>query len=220
MEKFVSNNQLAERKQNVEQPCRHLQTNIIARAAKCLLKYCYNYFNMENKASSKDCFVEYAKWLFHYLVLWNVCRITYPHQISVIPNYPHLNVSGFDWIGKVFIIIGNGKLVPTNNWYPFQSIEKLIGSIFLLIRFPTDIWMHSLTACHTVMSPRIHSGSHAMNKLHFSVANSARRVCSGISLLWHYKNLFDQTELTSTVHNYWHITLASLTIMRRTLRKS
>lgn len=112
------------------------------------------------------------------------------------------------------------QLVPTNNWYPFQSIEKLIGSIFLLIRFPTDIWMHSLTACQTVMSPRIHSGSHAMNKLHFSVANSARRVCSGISLLWHYKNLFDQTELTSTVHNYWHITLASLTIMRRTLRKS
>ena len=62
MEKFVSNNQSAERKQNVEQPCRHLQTNIIARAAKCLLKYCYNYyFNMENKASSKDCFVEYVK---------------------------------------------------------------------------------------------------------------------------------------------------------------
>lgn len=97
------------------------------------------------------------------------------------------------------------QLVPTNNWYPFQSIEKLIGSIFLLIRFPTHIWMHFLTACHTVMSPRIHSGSHAMNKLHFSVANSARRVCSGISLLRHYKNLFDQTELTSTVHNYWQL---------------
>ena len=62
------------------------------RAAKCLLKYCiYNYFTMENKASSKDCFVESVKWLFRSLVLRHAYRITYPHQIKLM-WYPIIHI--------------------------------------------------------------------------------------------------------------------------------
>lgn len=154
---------------------------------------------MENKASSKDCFVEYVKWLFHYLVLWHVCRITYPHQISVIPDYPHLNVH--------LALIELAK---------FLSLSEMATSAFRLVLIPIHRKIDLVHFCWSGAPPifrymfpnslsysndsfRI---SHAMNGLSFLVANSARRVCSGISLVWHYKVWFDQTELTSTLHNY------------------
>ena len=66
------------------------------------------------------------KWLFQYLVSWHASRITYPYQKNLIFDYPHQNVLN----QQSFYHYRKLQLVPTDQ-YPFQSIEKLMRSVFV-----------------------------------------------------------------------------------------
>ena len=119
--------------------CRHA-SNQQTRNTTCRnIQYCYLLWSRE-KVQSIEITLEWNG----SFIIWFRDTLHFTYQINNM-TMTHMNIemsTGSDWIGKVFIVIGNGNWCLQTGTDSEQS-ENQSGP-FPMIWLPTDIWTRSL----------------------------------------------------------------------------